>query len=146
MKNHRLVKAPNFKKQTNNMKTILFLLVSFTALTALSSGILMIYNPSGSFFQMSESLLNGTPFKNFLVPGIVLALLVGGTNLAAVILNLMRNKNRYNWAIAAGVMISGWIIVQMILISAFSWFQLLYLVIGILTILLAYQLEGKWAA
>ncbi len=128
------------------MKTILFLLVSFTALTALSSGIMMIYDPSGSFFQMSESLLSGTPFKNFLVPGIVLALIVGGTNLAAVVLNLMRNKNRYNWAIAAGVMISGWIVVQMIMISAFSWLQLLYLVIGILTILLAYQLEGKWAA
>jgi len=128
------------------MKTILFLLVAFTALTALSSGIMMIYDPSGSFFQMSESLLSGTPFKNFLVPGIVLALIVGGTNLAAVVLNLMRNKNRYNWAIAAGVMISGWIVVQMIMISAFSWLQLLYLVIGILTILLAYQLEGKWAA
>jgi hypothetical protein len=128
------------------MKTILFLLVSFTALTALSSGILMIYDPSGSFFQMSESLLSGTPFKNFLVPGAVLALIVGGTNLAAVVLNLMRNKNRYNFAIAAGVMISGWIIIQMIMISAFSWFQLLYLVIGIFTILLAYQLKGKWAA
>lgn len=128
------------------MKTILFLLVSFTALTSLISGILLIYDPSGSFFQMSLSLLSGTPFKNFLIPGIVLAFLVGGTNLAAVVLNLMRNKNRYNWAIAAGVMISGWIIVQMIMISTFSWLQLLFLVIGILTILLAYQLEGKWAA
>ena len=128
------------------MKTILFLLVSFTALTALSSGIMMIYDPSGSFFLMSESLLSGTPFKNFLVPGVVLALIVGGTNLAAVVLNLMRNKNRYNWAIVAGVMICGWIIIQMIMISAFSWFQLLYLVIGIFTILLAYQLKGKWAA
>lgn len=128
------------------MKTILFLLVSFTALTSLISGILLMYDPSGSFFKMPLSLLSGTPFKNFLIPGILLAILVGGTNLLAVVLNLMRNKNRYNWAIAAGVMISGWIIVQMIMISTFSWLQFLYLVIGILTILLAYQLEGKWAA
>lgn len=128
------------------MKTILFLLVSFTALTAIISGLLMINDPTGSFFQMPLNLLSGSLFKNYLIPGVILAFLVGGTNLVAVVLNLMRNKSRYNWAIAAGVMISGWIIVQMIMISAFSWLQLLYLVIGILTILLAYQLQGKWAA
>lgn len=128
------------------MKTILFLLVSFTALTAIISGLLMIYDPTGSFFQMPLNLLSGSLFKSYLIPGVILAFLVGGTNLVAVVLNLMRNKSRYNWAIAAGVMISGWIIVQMIMISTFSWLQLLYLVIGILTILLAYQLQGKWAA
>lgn len=128
------------------MKTILFLLVSFTALTAIVSGMLLIYDPTGSFFQMQLSLLSGTPFKNYLIPGFILTFLVGGTNLVAVVLNLMRSEKRYHWAIAAGVMISGWIIVQMIMISTFTWLQLLYLVIGILSILLAYQLEGKWAA
>ena len=67
------------------MKTLLFILLSFVAITAGISGILMIANPEAGIFQMPLSLLEGTPFKNFLGPGIILAAFVGGVNLIAVI-------------------------------------------------------------
>ncbi len=127
------------------MKTILFILVSFIALTSTISGLLMISYPNGEIMDLSLTLLDKTPFKNFLVPGILLTVLVGGVNLLAVFYNMQRHASRYNWAIAGAVMISGWIIVQMILIEAAHWLHFLYLGIGILIILLAYQLKGKWA-
>jgi hypothetical protein len=126
------------------MKTLLFILVSFIAVTATISGLLMISNPDGEIMSLSLSLLYQTPFKNFLIPGIILAVFVGGINLIAVFYNIQRNMNRYNWAIAGGVVITGWIIVQMILIQTVYWLHFLYLGIGVLIILLAFQLKGKW--
>ncbi len=127
------------------MKTLLFILLSFIAVTATLSGLLMISKPDGGLINLSPSLLDGTPFKNFLVPGILLAVIVGGANLLAVVFNMQLHPNRYYWAMAGGIIISGWIVMQMILINAVYWLHFLYLVIGIIIILLAHRLKGKWA-
>jgi hypothetical protein len=127
------------------MKTLLFIMVSFIAVTATLSGLLMISKPDGSILNLPLGLLEGTPFKNFLLPGILLTVLAGGTNLLAVFYNMQRHPNRYNWALAGGIMISGWIIVQMIILHAAPWLHFVYLGIGLLIILIAYQLKGKWA-
>lgn len=128
------------------MKTLLFILVSFIGLTATLSGLLLISNPDGEIMNLPIYLLDGTPFKDFLIPGILLTAVVGFINLLAVVYNMQRHPNRYNWAMAGGFMISGWIIMQMILIQVAHWLHFLYLGIGIFTILLAYQLKGKWLA
>jgi hypothetical protein len=127
------------------MKTILFILVSFIAITATISGLLMITNPKGEIMNLSLNLLHQTPFRDFMLPGILLTAVVGGVNLLAVFYNLQRHPKRYNWAIAGGVMTCGWIVVQMILIQISYGLHFLYLGVGILIILLAYQLKGKWA-
>jgi hypothetical protein len=127
------------------MRTILFILVSFIALTATLSGLIMISNPDGGILNLSLSLLDKTMFKNFRVPGILLTVIVGGINMIAVFFNIQRHPKRYNWAMAGGVVITGWIIVQMIMLGAVHWLHILYLIIGILIILISYQLEGKWA-
>jgi hypothetical protein len=128
------------------MKTLLLILVAFTGFTAAISGLLIISNPAdGGVINLSINLLKETPFNNFLIPGIILTAMVGGTNLLALFYIIQRKANRYNWAMAGGLMISGWIIVQMILIRQISWLQFFYLIIGLLIILIAYQLKGKWA-
>ena len=127
------------------MKTLLFILLSFIAVTSTLSGLMIISKPDGSILYLPISLLEGTVFKNFFLPGILLTVLVGGANLLAVFYNLQRHPNRYNWAMAGGIMIIGWIIVQMILIHAAHWLYFVYLGTGLLIILIAYQLKGKWA-
>lgn len=127
------------------MKSLLFILVVFIALTSTISGLLMISKPDGSILQLSPGLLEGTPFNNYLVPGILLAIIVGGVNLIAVFFNMQRHPVRYNWAMAGGFMISGWLIAQMILIRTLHWLHFIYLGIGLLIILIAFQLKGKWA-
>jgi uncharacterized membrane protein len=44
-----------------------------------------------------------------------------------------------------GMMISGWIFAQMILIQAVSWLHIIFLATGIMIILVSYHLKGKWA-
>jgi hypothetical protein len=127
------------------MKTFLFILISFVALTAIVSGLLLIDKPDGSILHLQLSVLSGTPFTNFLIPGIILASVVGGTNLMAVISNMQSHPRRYTWAMAGGLMTCGWIAVQILLINTFYWLQFVYIVTGLSTILIAYQLKGKWA-
>ena len=127
------------------MKSILFILVAFIAITSTLSGLLMISNPDGGILNLPLSLLNRTPFKNFLIPGILLTTIVGSINLLAVFYNMQRHHSRYNWAMAGGIMVTGWIVVQMLLIQAAHWLHFIYLGIGLLIILIAYQLKGKWA-
>jgi len=127
------------------MKTILFILVSFIAITAALSGLLMISNPDGGLLNLPLSLLGNTPFKDYRIPGILLTTFVGGVNLVAVFFHLQKNPGRYNWAMAGGFMISLWILVQLLLIQAAHWLHFIYLGIGLLIILIAYQLKGKWA-
>lgn len=127
------------------MKTILFILVSFIALTATLSGLIMISKPDGSILNLPISLLEPTPFKNYLMPGILLTTIVGGVNLIAIFFNMQRHPTRYNWAMAGGFMISTWILVQLLLIQAAHWLHFIFLGIGLLIILIAYQLKGKWA-
>ena len=127
------------------MRTLLFILLCIIGVTATISGILMISDPTGEILKLPTGLLQGSPFHNYLVPGILLAVVVGGSFLAAVFLNLLRHKNRYNYALAAGVIITGWILIQVILIETFHWLHMVYLGMGILIILVAYQLKGKWA-
>jgi hypothetical protein len=127
------------------MKLFLFILTAFVALTAIVSGGLLASYPEGSVFSMSTGLLKGTPFNNFLVPGIVLCVIVGGTNLIAVILNMQTHPLRYNWSIAGAVVLIGWVVVQMLLIAVLHWLQFVYLGVGIMILLLSWQLKGKWA-
>jgi hypothetical protein len=126
------------------MRSLLFLLVAFIALSAIFSGLLMISNPNGKLLSLSPTLLEGTLFKNFLVPGILLTIIVGGPNLMAVVYNIQRAPGRYNWAMAGGFAVIGWIIAQMILIHSALSFHFIYLGMGLVIILIAYQLKGKW--
>ncbi len=127
------------------MKTILFILVSFIAFTAALSGLLMFSNPDGGILNLPLSLLENTPFKNYRIPGILMTTIVGGVNLIAIFFNMQRHPSRYNWAMAGGFMISLWILGQLLLIQAAHWLHFIYLGIGVLVILIAYQLKGKWA-
>lgn len=128
------------------MRFILLILNFFIAITAIIGGVMMIITPDGSTFHMALTLLSSSPFKSFLIPGIILAFIVGGINLIAVFYNVLKPKNKYTWSLAGGVVITGWIIMQMILVQVFHWLQFLYIGVGLLIILLSYQLKGKWLA
>lgn len=127
------------------MKTFLNLLLGFVAMSSTFSGLLLIMQSDGSVLNLSTSLLSGTPFPDFSIPGLLLSVVVGGIHLVAIVQNMKHAVSRYNWAMAAGLVLASWIIVQMLLIDAVNWLQFLYLFIGVLTIFISYQLKGKWA-
>lgn len=127
------------------MKSILFIMNSIVAVSAIISGILMVLVPDGSLLALSTGLLYETPFHDFLLPGVLLCSVVGGVNLTAVIFSLLNHPSRYNWAIAGGIVSGGWMLVEFIMISDIHWLQMVYMFCSVMIILTAYQLKGKWA-
>lgn len=128
------------------MKILLFIMTAVAAFTSTVLGLLMISNPDGSILHLSPDLLNGTPFADYLVPGILLTVITGGVNLVAVFYSLQRHPSRYNWTMTGGFVIIGWIVVQMILMETVHWPDFICLGGGILIVLVSYQLKGKWLA
>ena len=125
------------------MKSFLFILTSFVAVTSLITGLLMISHPGGEVFNLSVRLLKTTPFRDFRIPGIILGTLVGITNSAATFLIITRHQKRYNWTLAGGILLCGWVIAQIAMIDTQYWLHFIYLTTGILIILVSLRLKGK---
>ncbi|MDP4131861.1 MAG: hypothetical protein Q8939_16990 [Bacteroidota bacterium] len=125
------------------MKSFLFILISFVAVTALLSGFIMISNPDGEVLNLSVGLLKGTPFRDFRIPGILLTALIGITNSVATLFVIIGQQKRYNWTLAGGILLCGWVIAQIAMIDIRYWLHLIYLTTGILIILVSLRLKGK---
>lgn len=126
------------------MRTLLFILVSFVALTAFPTGLILVIIPDGSSINLPLGLLEATPFKDYRIPGILLAFVIGGSSIIALVLQLRKNKTQYNWCVLAGVLLTAWILVQMLLIRTVDILHIVFITIGVFITLIAYQLKGKW--
>ena len=126
------------------MKTILLILVSFIAITALGSGMLLLYRPDGSALQLPNYILQHTPFNNYIIPGIFLSI-VGSINMAAVFMYMGGHHLSYRMMIVGGLSLTAWMIVQLILVPYYFLLYGICLVCGILITLIAYQKMGKAA-
>ncbi len=104
----------------------------FTGLTAVFGGSALAIS-RGDVNGPPLTLLEHTPFKSFLVPGLLLLLVIGLGNLAAAALEARRiEKSEIAVSIAgAGLMV--WIITQLALIRTVSWLQLIYFLVGAAT-------------
>lgn len=81
-------------------------LETFTGLTAVGGGLLLMIRPDGSLLQMAPSALAAlarqTPFTDFFLPGLALAGVVGGGMLGAAALLAHRQRYADELAMAAG--------------------------------------------
>ncbi len=127
------------------MRTVLLILLAFVTFSSLVSGSLLFAYSDGSLLRLSVSLLNGTPFESFFVPGIFLAIAVGGINLLAVVLVTREHSLCYNWAMAAAIVLIGWICIQIVLVGPVFGLSYIFLVLGFLILFLSWQLKGKLA-
>lgn len=125
------------------MRVALVVLIFFITLSALPSGILLIMQPDGSSLGLSMNLLEGTPFRDFFIPGLALALIVGGCNLVSLFLVMTSSPNAYKFTLTVGVVLVLWIVAELMLMPYYHWLQGLYLAIGILVVLTSYQLMGR---
>lgn len=109
------------------MKKILIilacLLLLFNGIGAIYGGWNLIIHPDGSSIQLTMDWLKHTPFQNYLIPGIVLFIANGLFSIAVVIM-LLFNKHYSPWfIIAQGAILTGWIIIQMLLIRTVHFFH-----------------------
>lgn len=107
------------------------ILLLFNSLGALFGGWSLIADPTGADLKLPANLLANSPFKNYFIPGIMLLTLIGLFSLVSMIWTAFRWKN-YTWLIMAqGILLTGWIGGQLIMIKDYSLLQLFYGSLGI---------------
>jgi len=79
---------------------------------------------------MPHRLLANGPFTSFTLPGLILLIVVAGTQLASTWLLLAKNESALLWTAVAGCGLVIWIFVETGIIAGLSWLQFLYFVTG----------------
>ena len=81
---------------------------------------------------MSTEVLAATPFSDFLVPGLVLLSVNGLGSLLGSFLTFTQRRFAAKAAVALGIFLIAWIVLQVYWIGLVHWLQPLYLGFGIL--------------
>src|ERR1700681_2027521 len=103
----------------------------FLGIGALFGGIQFILAPDGHLLGVPLSMLAGTPFHSFLVPGLLLFTFVGLGPIVAAAVTARRRAFGPLAAFAVGLTLMGWITVEMVIIAGLtSLFWAFYLVLG----------------
>ena len=93
---------------------LLAILLLFTGLISIISGILLIVN----VFPFPVSWLEGTAFTSYLIPGLILSLVIAGVTILAGILLIMRKKGALEAAAASGFGLLIWLFTEMYILTA----------------------------
>jgi hypothetical protein len=123
------LKIYQYKNLINTFEGILQL---FIGLGAAVSGILMFVQPDGSLLGLPLNMLHGSPFVDFLVPGILLFSVNGLGNMLSAVLSFKQHAMAGFAGIFFGIGLVIWLYVQVSMISGGHWLQNFYFVLGII--------------
>lgn len=88
------------------------------------------------------AFLAGTPFDSYLVPGLILGLVVGGTQLVAAIMLERRHAASLLWCVVAGFGMTIWVFLEIAIIKQYSFLQSIYFGLGVAELILVLALLG----
>lgn len=123
----------------------------FQAVGAVYGGLALAIGPDGSILQIPVSWLQHSPFKSFLIPGLILCILLGLLPLVVAFglvlkpnwkaLEMLNIYPRRHWsltyALYFGIMLVCWILIQLALVQQYFWLQPVMGLIGVLIIILS---------
>ena len=117
-------------------ETILGFILALVAVGAMPAGLALILKPDGSILHMPTDIIQGSPFKDFLIPGIFLFGVNGLASLAAAVICFIHSRYSAISGIILGISLVVWIIVQLLTTGLISWMQPAYFTIGLVEIIL----------
>jgi hypothetical protein len=84
---------------------------------------------------MPISYLQSSPFTSFLWPGVILAVIVGGTHIVAAVLLFLKHRIALESLAIAGFGLNIWIFTEMYIVQKSYWLHALYFGIAILELI-----------
>lgn len=135
-------------------------LIGFLALGAIGGGLVLIISPDGKLMGMPLSMLANSPFKSFLIPGIILFSILGIAPMLLILALLKKPVSKiaerfnffsnmhwsWTYSIYVAFALILWIQIQMAFLSAVSWLHTFYmfLAIGIIFISLLPPVRNQY--
>jgi len=133
------------------VRNILLFLLAFLGLGAIGGGGAMLISPSGEMLKMPLSMLDNSPFNNFLIPGIILFTVLGIFPFLLIICLIKKPKFRMaeflniykdmHWSWSFTIYLSFaliiWLQVQMLMLKAVHWLHAFYMFLAVLLLLIS---------
>ncbi len=118
---------------------LLMAVLSFQGLSAVVGGVALVADPTGSAVGLAVTLLHGSPFTDYRVPGLILLVVLGVFPL--IVVYGLWSRHTWSWhpAVLVGLALIVWIVVQILIIGYGSRppLQLIYGLLGIVILALA---------
>lgn len=87
---------------------------------AMFGGGALVLAPDGHLLSMPLSTLSGSPFHDFLIPGLILFVVIGVGPVVTAVLTVTRAPIAPYAAIGVGLTLIGWIAVEMVMIAGWG--------------------------
>jgi len=130
---------------------LLIILVCFQMVSAIPAGLMMILDPSGDMLGVPLTMLEPSPFTDFLVPGLFLFLILGIFPLLIAYgllkkpnfkwtnqLNLYKDQH-WSWTFSyyLGLLLVLWVNMQLFFIKSWSILHFVYSMVAVFIIIVA---------
>ena len=123
---------------TTNLLGVLQVIIGIGAIPA---GLLLVIDPSGEMMNMPLEMLAGSPFPNFLIPGLFLLAVNGIGSIIGAVLTFRRHRWAGLAAMGLGAFLIAWIIIQVWIVKPpIHWLQALYFVLGLIELALGWRI------
>lgn len=126
-------------------RTVTLVLLTLTGLNAVVAGFLFIVDPLGQKMGMTVDYLKFAPFETYLIPGIILFLVNGISNLLAAFCLYHQKSIALPWVIVQGILLCGWILVQVMMVHDLNPLHIIMFTIGVLMICFGALLKNQHA-
>ena len=122
------------------------LLLLFNAIGALYGGWHLITHPDGSSILLPIEFLRGTMFTTYFIPGLILFCCNGLFDLIVCLAIFKRYKFYPELIMLAGIVLTGWLVIQILIIQILYFLQYILGAVGIGLILCGWLLRKLRAA
>lgn len=130
-------------KTAKLFRKILTGIALITAFNAFPAGLAFVLKPDGSLMGMSTNLFRLPLFADFLIPGLFLLIVIGGSQLLAAIWLIKQHKHALAFSLYAGLMLVVWIVIQLIILGYTSFLQPMIGVFGLSEMTLSALLKNQ---
>jgi hypothetical protein len=119
----------------NFLRITAIVLLFVVSLNALAAGYSFIVEPSGKGLGITtEYLKPSAPFKDYLIPGIILFTVNGVLSSIIAVLAIIKQKHYPVFIVMQGCILSGWIAVQLTMVTNFHPLHAIIASIGLILI------------
>ena len=111
-------------------------LLSVAAVLSVAGGFALIARPDGHLLRLSLDLRVDSPFTSFRTTGVVLAVVIGGSQAIAALLLVRHTVRARRVALIAALIAVAWGVLQLTMLAELIWFSIALFGLGALEVLL----------
>jgi hypothetical protein len=117
------------------LKTLAIFLLLLNGTGAIYGSYHLIVYPDGSSLQMNTAYLQGSPFHDYFIPGIILFALNGACSILVLAALLVKYPKAPLLVTGQGAILTGWIIVQVMMVTSVYYLHFLLGGMGVILVL-----------